>query len=68
MTVNEEHVEALVRNYRTAWPNASDQQAWDWAATQYLDSYEGMNVRSPRVSQATLDNSYDMVYNVAERY
>lgn len=54
-----------MHNYRQAWPNASTTLAADWAATQYLDSYEGMNVRSAHKMQAKVDRAYDMVYNVA---
>jgi hypothetical protein len=57
--MNIAHANALVRNYLTAWPTHSMQQARDWAATQYVTEYE----RVPHASQHKVDETYAMVYN-----
>lgn len=61
MEINIEHVHALVRNHRTAWPNASKQLAADWAATQYVTEH----ARLAHHDRARVDETYDMVYNEA---
>lgn len=63
MKVNTDHLGALLRNYRTAYPNASDQLALDYATDRYLDS----NAHLAHKSQAEVDGLYDLVYNEGTR-
>ena len=63
MKVDTDHLSALMRNYRTVHPTASDVLTLDYATERYLDTHE----RLAHKSQAEVDALYDLVYNEGTR-